>query len=367
MTELNELIAYIVEARAVGISDDEITAELVRIGWQIQEVRQGFMHSATFSPDKHAHGALINSASQPVIQVANLVKRYGTFTAVDDVSFEVYRGETFGILGPNGAGKTTTLEMIEGLKKPTSGVILVDGKNVATETHAVKSVIGVQLQASSFFEGLSLRELIDMFAAMYGRTVNPMELLAEVQLTDKAGNQVKELSGGQKQRFSIAVGLVNQPKVLFLDEPTTGLDPQARRNLWELVGYIKGKGTTVVLTTHYMDEAEVLCDRIAVMDHAKIVALDTTRNLLMGLGVSAVVEFASNSDIAASTLTSLGGVESVLSEHGTHFLTTNNPQQTLDELFTAARTQSFRVEQLTLKRATLEDVFLRLTGHQLRE
>jgi ABC-2 type transport system ATP-binding protein len=185
-----------------------------------------------------------------IIEVKNLKKAYGAVVAVDGVSFSVEKGEVFGILGPNGAGKTTTLEMIEGLKKPSNGTILVDGKDVEKETHAVKEIIGVQLQASSFFEGLNLLELIDTFAAMYNRQVDPMHLLEEVQLSDKAKSQAKELSGGQKQRLSIAIGLVNDPKVLFLDEPTTGLDPQARRNLWDLVNSIKAKGTTVVLTTH---------------------------------------------------------------------------------------------------------------------
>ncbi len=215
-----------------------------------------------------------------IIEVKDLRKKYGDFTAVDGVSFEVEQGEVFGILGPNGAGKTTTLEIIEGLKTPTSGTILVDGKDVVRETHAVKLVIGVQLQSSSFFDGLNLVELIEMFGALYNRKVDAMQLLGEVQLTDKAKSQAKELSGGQKQRLSIAIGLVNDPKVLFLDEPTTGLDPQARRNLWDLIQTIKAKGTTIVITTHYMDEAEVLCDRIAIMDGGKIIALDTPRNLI---------------------------------------------------------------------------------------
>jgi len=215
-----------------------------------------------------------------IIEVKNLVKKYGDFTAVNSISFSVEEGEIFGILGPNGAGKTTTLEMMEGIKVPTDGMIILDNKHVEKETMAVKSVIGVQLQASSFFEGLNLVELINTFAAMYDREVDAMELLREVQLTDKAKSQVKELSGGQKQRFSIAIGLVNDPKVLFLDEPTTGLDPQARRNLWELVKLIQGKGKTVVLTTHYMDEAEALCKRVAIMDAGKIIALDTPKNLV---------------------------------------------------------------------------------------
>jgi ABC-2 type transport system ATP-binding protein len=215
-----------------------------------------------------------------IIEVKKLVKKYGSFTAVNGISFEVKENEIFGILGPNGAGKTTTLEMMEGLKRPTEGSIMIDGLDAVRQTDEVKARIGVQLQASTFFESLSLVELIETFGAMYNRKVNAMELLEEVQLTDKAKSQAKELSGGQRQRLSIAIGLVNDPRILFLDEPTTGLDPQARRNLWDLIEQIKAKGKTVVITTHYMDEAEVLCDRVAIMDGGKIISLDSPRKLI---------------------------------------------------------------------------------------
>ncbi|MES2202815.1 MAG: ABC transporter ATP-binding protein [Patescibacteria group bacterium] len=215
-----------------------------------------------------------------IIEVKDLYKKYGDFTAVDHISFSVKEGEIFGILGPNGAGKTTTLEILEGLKLPTSGSIVVDGIDVQKHPTKVKARIGVQLQASNFFEALTLVELIETFGAMYGREVDAMKLLEQVQLTDKAKNQAKELSGGQRQRLSIAIGLVNDPRILFLDEPTTGLDPQARRNLWDLIGGIKKDGTTVVITTHYMDEAEVLCDRVAIMDGGTIVSMDTPRKLI---------------------------------------------------------------------------------------
>jgi ABC-2 type transport system ATP-binding protein len=302
-----------------------------------------------------------------IIEVQELTKKYGDFTAVNAISFSVQKGETFGILGPNGAGKTTTLEMIEGLKKITSGIVTLDGKNVQKEPHHVKQVIGVQLQASTFFEGLNLLELINTFAALYNRKVDALELLKEVQLEEKAKKQVKELSGGQKQRLSIAVGLVNDPKVLFLDEPTTGLDPQARRNLWDLVEMIKKKGKTVVLTTHYMDEAEVLCDRIAIMDNAKIVALDTTEGLLTKTGVDPTLRFESKDEISLEHLKNLSGVKDVKKDKYTYFLTTSDSQKTLDELFTLARKDSAKIEELTVKRVTLEDVFLKLTGHALRD
>jgi ABC-2 type transport system ATP-binding protein len=301
------------------------------------------------------------------IEVKNLTKRYGSLTAVDGISFTVEAGETFGVLGPNGAGKTTTLEMIEGLKRPTSGSIFVESIDVQKDPDRVKSLIGVQLQASSFFENLSLVELIDTFAACYNRKVDAHALLADVQLTEKADARAKELSGGQKQRLSIAVGLVNDPKVLFLDEPTTGLDPQARHNLWELVKLIKAKGKTVVLTTHYMDEAEVLCDRIAIMDHAKIIALDTTAQLLANSNIGARVEFTSPTQMPRETFQSLAAVTAIEAEDGKYCAVTTDAQATLDALFSLARGGAMQIDSLNVRRPTLEDVFLKLTGHQLRE
>lgn len=225
-----------------------------------------------------------------IIDVKNLTKKYGDFTAVDGISFSVEQGEVFGILGPNGAGKTTTLEMVEGLKGITSGTVALDGHDVKHEQRLVKSLIGVQLQASSFFDNLNLKELVEVFGSLYGRKVDALALLRSVELEEKAKSYVKALSGGQKQRLSIAVALVNDPKVLFLDEPTTGLDPQARRHLWDLIQAINKQGKTVVLTTHYMEEAEVLCHRIAIMDHAKILTLETPKKLLEQNGVATIEE-----------------------------------------------------------------------------
>ncbi len=218
-----------------------------------------------------------------MIQVKNLKKSYGDFEAVKGVSFEVEKGEVFGILGPNGAGKTTTLEMMEGLRPISEGTILINGIDVKVDPYGNKGQIGVQLQSSSFFDKLSLVEILHLFSNLYDQNKDPMTLLEEVGLTEKSKSKVKELSGGQKQRFSIAAALVNDPIVLFLDEPTTGLDPQARRNLWELVQQVQKSGKTVIITTHYMDEAEELCDRIAIMDEGKIVALDTPKKLIAGL------------------------------------------------------------------------------------
>ncbi len=301
-----ELTSYIADAQKAGMTSRQTAEALLAAGWGMEQLIEALTEAKAAAPVPVV-------ATGPVIEVRDLTKHYNGLAAVDGISFTVNRGETFGILGPNGAGKTTTLEIIEGLKRATSGSIIVDGKDVARQATAVKHVIGVQLQASTFFDGLTLTETIDMFASFYGRRVNALELLAEVGLTEKAGNQVKELSGGQKQRFSIAVALVNEPVVLFLDEPTTGLDPQARRNLWDLVRTIKARGTTVVLTTHYMDEAEVLCDRIAIMDHGRIIALDTPRALIRTL---------------------------------------------LDTGFRKAVVQ---------EQADLEDVFIHLTGHHLRD
>jgi ABC-2 type transport system ATP-binding protein len=248
-----------------------------------------------------------------IISVKNLVKNYGNFNAVKNISFDVYEGEIFGLLGPNGAGKSTTLEIIETLRDKTSGEIIVDGINLDTNTGAIKKIIGVQLQTSGFYPGLNLMELIQLFAGLYNQKVEPMEFLKLVNLEDKAKNKFKELSGGQKQRFSIATTLINKPKIIFLDEPTTGLDPQARRNLWDLIKDIKSKGTTVIITTHYMDEAEQLCDRIAIMDEGKIISL-------------------------------------------------NSPDKMIDDL---VATGFERPKQVKL--ANLEDVFIHLTGKDLRE
>lgn len=214
-------------------------------------------------------------AKEKIIEVKNIVKKYKDLTAVKGVSFEVYKGEIFGILGPNGAGKTTLLEIMETLRDETEGDVIIGGHSINNGANDIKSIIGVQLQSAGFHQGLKLTEILKLFSALYNSDIDPMELLGKVGLKDKAKSKVKELSGGQKQRFSIATTLVNKPSIVFLDEPTTGLDPQARRNLWDLIHEIRDSGTTVVLTTHYMDEAEVLCDRIAIMDQGKIVEINT--------------------------------------------------------------------------------------------
>lgn len=212
---------------------------------------------------------------QTIISVKNLVKKYGNYEAVKGISFDVMEGEIFGLLGPNGAGKSSTLEIIETLREKTSGQVMVAGMDLDKEPANIKKVIGVQLQTSGFYPSLTLTELINLFGGLYNQPVQPLQLLQLVNLADKAKSKFKELSGGQKQRFSIATTLINKPKVIFLDEPTTGLDPQARRSLWELIKNIRQQGATVIITTHYMDEAEQLCDRIAIIDEGRIIEIGT--------------------------------------------------------------------------------------------
>jgi ABC-2 type transport system ATP-binding protein len=251
--------------------------------------------------------------NETIIQVKDLYKKYGDFEAVKGISFEVNRGEIFGLLGPNGAGKSTTLEIIETLREKTSGEVTVDGIDLDTHPNSIKRIIGVQLQTSGYYPGLKLVELLNLFAGLYNEEIDPYQLLDKVNLRDKAKSKYKEMSGGQKQRFSIATTLINKPRIIFLDEPTTGLDPQARRNLWELIKDIRDQGTTVIITTHYMDEAEVLCDRVAIIDSGKIVAIAT-------------------------------------------------PDRLIDDLVATG----FERPKV-VKNASLEDVFIRLTGHSLRE
>ncbi len=221
--------------------------------------------------------------AETIIKVKDLVKKYDDFTAVNGLSFEVQKGEIFGLLGPNGAGKTTTLEIIETLRKKNSGKVWISGIDIDEAPQEVKKRIGVQLQAAGYYPNLNLLQIIKLFAGLYNREVDAIQLLGTVNLEEKAKNKFKELSGGQKQRFSIATTLINEPEIIFLDEPTTGLDPQARRNLWNLIREIRDKGTTIVITTHYMDEAEELCDRVAIIDAGSIIAQNTPDQLIEDL------------------------------------------------------------------------------------
>lgn len=235
----------------------------------------------------------------PIISVDHLVKRYDDFIAVNDVSFQVEEGEVFGLLGPNGAGKTTTLEIIETLKSATSGTVTIDGISVQARPEDVKPIIGIQLQAAGYYPYLTLFEILGMFGVMYGTSVDADALLAKMNLTEKRKSRYETLSGGQKQRFSIATTLVNKPRVIFLDEPTTGLDPQARVSLWDVIRELRAGGTTVVLTTHYMDEAEKLCDRLAIMDSGKIIAEGSPKKLISDLLAGG---FEAKQEVHAATL-----------------------------------------------------------------
>ncbi len=248
-----------------------------------------------------------------IISVKGLVKKYGDFTAVKGIDFEVMEGEIFGFLGPNGAGKSTSLEILETLRQKTGGKVTIDGYDLDAESEKIRKIIGVQLQASGYYPGLTLVELLHLFAGLYNKKVDAMEYLDLVNLREKAKAKYKQLSGGQQQRFSIATTLINRPSVVFLDEPTTGLDPQARRNLWDLILKVRDQGATIVITTHYMDEAEVLCDRVAIIDKGRIIAMAT-------------------------------------------------PDQLIDDLVESGFERKKQV-----KKANLEDVFINLTGKELRE
>lgn len=306
------------------------------------------------------------SSTQSIIDVRSLTKRYGTFTAVDGLDLQVQEGEIFGILGPNGAGKTTTLEMIEGLRVPDGGSISVDGIDAVRDSDRVRKIIGVQLQTTSLFEYLTASELIELFCGLYdveSSSDRIASLLQSVNLEEKAKAQVSALSGGQRQRLSITLALVNNPRVVFLDEPTTGLDPVARRDLWHVIRDVRARGTTVVLTTHYMEEAEVLCDRVAVMDRGKVIACDTPGALIAALGIEAVVKAKfDGGSLAIADLEALPDVASARIIDDRIELNTRNVQASLVGLLGLVERGGVSLTELTSQQSTLEDVFLGLTG-----
>ena len=311
--------------------------------------------------------------TDPIIEIEGLVKRYKGLTAVNGINLEVRAGEIFGILGPNGAGKTTTLEMIEGLRTPDAGSIRVAGLDAIAQNDAVRQIIGVQLQSTALFPYLSARELVELFAQFYNvddADERAIELLRLVNLEEKAGSRVEQLSGGQQQRLSIALALVNRPTITFLDEPTTGLDPHARRNLWQTILDIRAAGTTVVLTTHYMEEAEVLCDRIAIMDSGRVIACDTPEGLIRDLPQDAVVNATiaegSTGTLTEADIAAVPGVTQAATEPSavppTITAHTSDVQATLVGLLDLALEKGVTLGEMTSTRATLEDVFLALTG-----
>ena len=302
-----------------------------------------------------------------IIEVDLISKSYGKIKAVNQLSFTAFRGEIFGLLGPNGAGKTTTLEMIEGLRTPDSGRIYVNGHDVNKDLQKVKEIIGVQLQSTSLYNKIKVGEAIELFGNYYKKRRSVEELLKLVSLEDKRNSYHQDLSGGQKQRLALAITLVNDPQIVFLDEPTTGLDPQARRNLWDIISKMKSEKKTIIITTHYMEEAEKLCNRIAIMDHGRILAQGTPYELIAQLKVSSCVEFNSNGSFNTGDLQSLSSVTKVVNKGALMELFSNDPQKTLLSLMELSKSKKQEIKDLHIRKATLEDLFLELTGRSLRE
>jgi len=295
------------------------------------------------------------------------VKRYGELTAVNGISLSVEEKQIFGILGPNGAGKTTTLEIVEGIRDSDEGEVKILGLDRAMKKKEIKEIIGVQLQSTATPDRLTVRETIELFGTFYEHRLPADKVIEQVQLEQKADSRIEELSGGQAQRLAIGLALVNDPKVIFLDEPTTGLDPAARRNLWEVIENLRKAGKTIVLTTHYMEEAERLCDIVAIMDQGKIVAQDTPPNLIKTLGESQAIEFVASGTLEPSELEGLPGVTRVVSSEGVHSLFTTDATATLHALVERSGRNGWKAEDIKIRQATLEDVFVRLTGRRLRE
>ncbi len=314
-------------------------------------------------------GPRARPAAPEVITVRSLVKRYGTLTALDGPSFTVDRGEIFGILGPNGAGKTTLVEILEGLTPTTEGTASVLGIEVTERPQAVKARIGVQLQAASYHQYLTLREILELFGSFYQRRADPLELLRRVRLEDRADARMRTLSGGMKQRFSIVAALVNEPDLVFFDEPTAGLDPDARLDLWEIVREVRASGATVVLTTHYMEEAEALCDRVAFMNQGQVVALDTPQGLIRSLNAPYRLTLTTAQPLAEADVRGIPGALDVAQEQTADGFVVRIRAQTAPAVTTALTTLAQRagadIVDLAVQPGTLEDVFLSVTGRRL--
>jgi ABC-2 type transport system ATP-binding protein len=306
-------------------------------------------------------------ATDAVIRVTDLKKYYGEVRAVDGVSFEVRPGEIFGLLGPNGAGKTTTVEILEGLREPDSGEVRVLGLDVAKDADALKPRIGVSLQTAAMYPKLTVVELIDLFRSFYPKSRPTDELIEALGLGERRKAQSKELSGGQRQRLAVALALVNDPELVFLDEPTTGLDPAARRALWTLVEELKASGTSVLLTTHYMEEAEILCDRLAIMDHGKVLEMGTVEQLVANHFKERAVRFDTDERLDKALLEPLPGVTSVAIDDTDTLVYTRDVGATIGALLGAADERGVEPQNLAIRRASLEDVFLALTGRALRD
>ena len=305
------------------------------------------------------------------IQCRNLRKTYdGKVEAIRGISLEIQAGECFGLLGPNGAGKTTTIEILEGLLQPTSGEVTILGRTWQQDSRELRELMGISLQETRLSEKLTVRETVELFSSFYHQPRRPEVILEQLQLSEKADSWVGKLSGGQRQRLAVATALVGNPRILFLDEPTTGLDPQSRRQLWDIIREFQRRGGTVLLTTHYMDEAERLCDRLAIVDHGEIIAEGTPDELIARLGGHHVLEFSvsgNSGGAAAEVWRALPGVESVRSEDGLVSLNVREPHRTIPALLEAVDHRGSQLLHLTTRQASLEDVFVRLTGRHLRE
>jgi ABC-2 type transport system ATP-binding protein len=301
------------------------------------------------------------------IRCTGLVKRYGDVVAVDGLDLAVRAGECFGLLGPNGAGKTTTVEILEGLNDPDAGEVEVLGGSWSRDRRHLRERIGIQLQESQLADKLTVLETISLFRSFYARGLAPRDVMRMVRLEEKERAWVRKLSGGQKQRLSLAAALVGDPEILFLDEPTTGLDPQARRQVWDIVVDVRARGGTVLLTTHYMEEAERLCDRVAIVDRGKVIALDTPAGLIARLGAEHVLEIETVTPADLPRLAALDGVRDVRADAGIVSLTVQEVHRAVPALLSELTAQSVELTRLTTHHATLEDVFVAMTGRHLRE
>ena len=309
----------------------------------------------------------MTATADPVIRVDGLKKSYGATRAVDGVSFEVRSGTVFGLLGPNGAGKTTTVEVLEGLRTPDSGDVRVLGVDVVARPDELKPRIGVSLQTAALYPKLNVVEVLDLFRGFYRRGRSTNELVELMDLGEKRTTRTQDLSGGQRQRLSVALALVNDPELVFLDEPTTGMDPAARRALWDVVLELKAQGRTVLLTTHYMEEAEVLCDRLAIMDHGHILEEGTVNELISRRFKERAVRFDRIEGLSDELLAAMAGVSSVKHENGEVLLYTRDVPATIGDVLDASESLGVEPDNLGVRRATLEDVFLDLTGRALRD
>jgi ABC-2 type transport system ATP-binding protein len=303
----------------------------------------------------------------PVIRVRGLTKRYDQVQAVDGIGFDVAKGEIFGLLGPNGAGKTTTVEILEGLREPDGGEVSVLGVDVRRDADAIKPRIGVSLQTAALYPKLTVTELVDLFRSFYPRSRPTEEIIDALELGERRHARSQELSGGQRQRLAVALSLVNDPELVFLDEPTTGLDPAARRSLWDIVEALKADGRSVLLTTHYMEEAEILCDRLAIMDHGRILELGTVEQLVSKHFKERTVRFDRLDGLRPEELEALPAVSSVKEDTDEVLIYTRDPGRTIGGLLELADSRGVEPQNLSIRRATLEDVFLDLTGRALRD